>query len=116
MNRVHLVLRHRPNGSLAALELVDLALVSATFAVPTRVFLEGAGVLHAVNATSSPLAYSLRGRLDSITLYDMEPLVIDRDDWTAFGLTEAHCLAPVEILDHAEYLALLRTADVILEG
>lgn len=116
MNRVHLVLRHRPNGSLTALELVDLALVSATFAVPTRIFLEGPGVLHAVTATVHSLAYSLRGRLDSITLYEIEPLVVQRSDWIDFGLTDAQCVAPVELVEPAEYLTRLRAAEVILEG
>jgi len=98
------------------MELVDLALVSATFSVPTQIFLEGPGVLHAHTSSMSDRTYALTGRLDSVTLYDMAPVIVDGDSLAALGLTKDSISLSVTILERSEFINRVRTADVLLEA
>jgi sulfur relay (sulfurtransferase) DsrF/TusC family protein len=61
------------------------------------------------------LQYSIRGRLDSIGLYEIPPMHVDRDALDALGIATNALITPLELLDHATYVAESRNADVILE-
>ena len=116
MKTVTLVIRSGPTAALGTREMVDMALVLATFECPVSVVLQDAGVLWASLPTmpeSSPLALS--GKLKSLPLYDIETIYVDRSSCERRGLTVSDqfpgCLASSDTISHC-----LASADVILEA
>ena len=79
MKTVTLVIRSGPTAALGTREMVDMALVLATFECPVSVVLQDAGVLWASlpeMPDASPLALS--GKLKSLPLYDIESIYVDQ--------------------------------------
>ena len=116
MKTVTLVIRSGPTAALGTREMVDMALVLATFECPVSVVLQDAGVLWASLPTmpeSSPLALS--GKLKSLPLYDIETIYVDQSSAERRGLTISAqfpgCLASRDTISH-----WLASTDVILEA
>ncbi|MEK9555116.1 MAG: DsrE family protein [Gammaproteobacteria bacterium] len=79
MKSVTLVIRSGPTESLGTREMVDMALVLATFECPVSVVLQDAGVLWTnlpAMPEESPLALS--GKLKSLPLYDIDTILVDQ--------------------------------------
>lgn len=116
MKTVTLVIRSGPTAGLGTREMVDMALVLATFECPVSVVLQDAGVLWTslpAMPNSSPLALS--GKLKSLPLYDIETIYIDQASCERRGLSVSDqfpgWLASRETICHC-----LASADVILEA
>jgi len=116
MKRVTLVIRSGPTAALGTREMVDMALVLATFECPVAVVLQNAGVLWAslpAMPDSSPLALS--GKLKSLPLYDIETIYVDQASCERRGLCISDqfpgCLASRDTISHC-----IASADIILEA
>jgi sulfur relay (sulfurtransferase) DsrF/TusC family protein len=78
MKSVTLVIRSGPTESLGTREMVDMALVLATFECPVSVVLQDAGVIWAsLPAMPEESALALSGKLKSLPLYDIDTILID---------------------------------------
>lgn len=116
MKTTALVIRHGPGCSLGMREMVDMALVLATFDCPVSVILQDDGVFWASLpsfAESNPL--SLNGRLKSLPLYDVETILIDENSLQARDVS-IHPDCPAHPGSRAEIATLLRQVECILEA
>jgi|TARA_B110000305_G_C19455543_1_gene650703 sulfur relay (sulfurtransferase) DsrF/TusC family protein len=116
MNSTAIVIRHGPGTGLGTREMLDMALVLATFDCPVTVILQDDGVYWSRLPSlpeGNPL--SLSGRLKSLPLYDVGPIIVHSESCDSrsviidLGLPST-VLSTSEILDH------LSTIDVILEA
>ena len=116
MKSVTLVIRSGPTQSLGTREMLDMALVLATFECPVSVILQNAGVLWASLPTmpdDSPLALS--GKLKSLPLYDIDNVLIDEDSCKERSVQVSnHFLG--KVCDHDQILNCLNASDVLLEA
>lgn len=116
MKTTALVIRHGPGHRLGMREMVDMALVLATFDCPVSVVLQDDGVFWASLppfAENNPL--SLNGRLKSMPLYDIETILIDSDSLQARNVS-IHSECPAHPCSHSEIMTLLARVDCILEA
>ena len=78
MKSVTLVIRSGPTESLGTREMVDMALVLATFECPVSVVLQDAGVIWAsLPAMPEESSLALSGKLKSLPLYDIDTILVD---------------------------------------
>ena len=116
MKSVALVIRRGPSGSLGTREMVDMALVLATFECPVVVILQNAGVRWVAlpeMPEKSPLALS--GKFKSLYLYDIETILVDRSSLEERKIpSSANSLGVV--VDRSVILNALAESDIILEA
>lgn len=113
---VVLVIRHGPGSGLGVREMLDMALVLATFDCPVSVVLQDQGVHWAMLpdfSQNSPLA--LAGRLKSLPLYDIETLWVDQQALDQRGVV-LHPEFPGKAIDRNAIHALCKSADCVLEA
>ena len=116
MKSVTLVIRSGPTQSIGTREMLDMALVLATFGCPVSVILQNAGVLWASLPTmpdDSPLALS--GKLKSLPLYDIDNILIDEDSCKERGVQACHHF-PGKLCSHDQILDCLNASDLVLEA
>ena len=116
MKSATLVVRSGPTESLGTREMLDMALVLATFECPVSVVLQDAGVTWTTLPAmpdDSPLALS--GKFKSLPLYDIENILIDRLSCEARGIQVADSF-PGTVCDRGQVLDCLNTSDVVLEA
>lgn len=116
MKSVTLVIRSGPTDSLGTREMIDMALVLATFECPVSVVLQDAGVSWAslpMMPDDSPLALS--GKLKSLPLYDIEHILVDQASCEARGVQIAEKF-PGVACDREAIRDCLDHSDVVLEA
>ena len=116
MKSVTLVIRSGPTQALGTREMIDMALVLATFDCPVSVVLQDAGVLWATlpeMPDSSPLAIS--GKLKSLPLYDVETILIDQESCSSWDF-EPPGQFPGSIVCRETIKRCLDDSDVVLEA
>ena len=116
MKSVALVIRSGPNGSLGTREMVDMALVLATFECPVVVIFQNAGVRWVTlpkMPEKSPLALS--GKFKSLYFYDIEKILIDQASLEERKIPPNTNLLGV-VVKRSEILNALSKSDVILEA
>ena len=116
MKSVTLVIRSGPSQSLGTREMLDMALVLATFECPVSVILQNAGVVWASLPTlpdDSPLA--LGGKLKSLPLYEIDNVLIDENSCKERGVQVSHHF-PGKLCDHNQILDCLNASDLVLEA
>jgi len=116
MKSVALVIRSGPTQALGTREMIDMALVLATFDCPVSVVLQDAGVLWATlpeMPDSSPLAIS--GKLKSLPLYDVETILIDQESCSSWDF-EPPGQFPGSIVSRETIKRCLDDSDVVLEA
>ena len=116
MKSVALVIRSGPTQALGTREMVDMALVLATFDCPVSVVLQDAGFLWATlpeMPDSSPLAIS--GKLKSLPLYDVETILVDQESCSSWDL-EPPGQFPGSIVSRETIKRCLDDSDVVLEA
>ena len=116
MKSVTLVIRSGPTQSLGTREMLDMALVLATFECPVSVILQNAGVFWASLPTmpdDSPFALS--GKLKSLPLYDIDNVLIDEDSCQQRSVQVSHHF-PGKLCNHDQILDCLNTSDLVLEA
>lgn len=116
MTRVALILRHGPGSQLGMREMVDMALVLATFDCPVSVVLQDDGVFWSTGPQfheADPL--SLKGRLKSLPLYDIETILIHAESLKARQVKPVSDF-PGQISTQRDIAAQLALVDCILEA
>ncbi len=116
MKSVTLVIRSGPTESLGTREMLDMALVLATFECPVSVILQNAGVSWASLPTmpdNSPLALS--GKLKSLPLHDIDNVLIDENSCKERGI-EVSDHFPGKLCERDQILDCLNISDVVLEA
>jgi sulfur relay (sulfurtransferase) DsrF/TusC family protein len=116
MKSVTLVIRSGPTESLGTREMVDMALVLATFECPVSVILQDAGVSWASLPTMpEDSALALSGKLKSLPLYDIDSILIDQVSCEARDVQIAENF-PGTACDRKTIREYLDTSDVVLEA
>jgi sulfur relay (sulfurtransferase) DsrF/TusC family protein len=116
MKSVTLVIRSGPTESLGTREMVDMALVLATFECPVSVVLQDAGALWAslpAMSDESPLALS--GKIKSLPLYDINTILVDQVSCETRGLQIAENF-PGTLCTRDTIRECLNQSDVVLEA
>ncbi|OAN43752.1 sulfurtransferase complex subunit TusC [Magnetospirillum moscoviense] len=108
--------RKAPYGTVYALEVLEMVLISAAFDQDVHVaFLDdgiyqikkGQDTKELGHKNFSPTYRALEG-------YDIEKLYVEQESLDERGLTEADLLVPVEVISRAEMAKLMGEMDVIL--
>ena len=116
MKSVTLVIRSGPTQAMGTREMIDMALVLATFECPVSVVLQDAGVLWATlpeMPDSSPLAIS--GKLKSLPLYDIETILVDEESCRSWDFEPSYQF-PGSVVGHETIKRCLDDSDVVLEA
>lgn len=116
MKSVTLVIRSGPTESLGTREMLDMALVIATFECPVSVILQNAGVFWAslpAMPDNSPL--ELSGKLKSLPLYDIDNVLIDENSCKERGIQVSDQF-PGKLCKRDKILDRLNISDVVLEA
>ncbi|MEO5374759.1 MAG: sulfurtransferase complex subunit TusC [Alphaproteobacteria bacterium] len=110
--------RKAPYGTIYALEVLEMVLISAAFEQDVHLAFVDDGVYQIKKGQDtkglemknfSPTYRALEG-------YDIEKLYVEKESMEQRGLTEADLLVPVEVIDRAAMAALMETMDVVLSG
>jgi tRNA 2-thiouridine synthesizing protein C len=108
--------RKPPYGTVYALEVLEMVLISAAFDQDVHVaFLDdgiyqikkGQDTKELGHKNFSPTYRALEG-------YDIEKLYVEQESLDERGLTEADLLVPVEVISRADMAKLMGEMDVIL--
>ncbi|CAA7624873.1 Intracellular sulfur oxidation protein DsrF [Magnetospirillum sp. LM-5] len=108
--------RKAPYGTVYALEVLEMVLISAAFDQDVHVaFLDdgiyqikkGQDTKELGHKNFSPTYRALEG-------YDIEKLYVEQESLDERGLTEADLLVPVEVISRADMAKLMGEMDVIL--
>jgi tRNA 2-thiouridine synthesizing protein C len=110
--------RKAPYGTIYALEILEMVLISAAFDQDASVVFMDDGVFQikkgqdttAVNMKNfSPTFRALEG-------YDVEKLYVEKESMEARGLTPDDFVVPVEVLAAEELSVLMDEQDVVIGG
>ena len=110
--------RKAPYGTIYALEILEMVLISAAFDQDASVVFMDDGVFQikkgqdttAVNMKNfSPTFRALEG-------YDVEKLYVEKESMEARGLTPDDFVVPVEVLSGEELSVLMDEQDVVIGG
>lgn len=108
--------RKAPHGTVYALEVLEMVLISAAFDQDVHLAFLDDGVYQLKKGQDtkelglknfSPTYRALEG-------YDIEKLFVERESLEERGLTEADLLVPVEVLGRADMGRLMGSMDVVL--
>jgi len=116
MKSVALVVRHGPGDHLGVREMVDMALVLATFDCPVSVVLQDDGVFWStLPEFPDQHPISITGRLKSFPLYDIDTILIHDSSLTLRALTP-HDDCPGAIATTAQISVCLQGTDCVLQA
>lgn len=110
--------RKAPYGTIYALEVLEMVLISAAFEQDVHLAFVDDGVYQIKKGQDtkglemknfSPTYRALEG-------YDIEKLYVEKESMEERGLTEADLLVPVEVIDRAAMADLMASMDVVLSG
>ena len=108
--------RKAPSGTIYALEVLEMVLISAAFDQDVHIAFLDDGIYQIKKGQDtkelgmknfSPTYRALEG-------YDIEKLFVERESLEERGLTEDDLLVPVEVISRAEMGALMAGMDVVL--
>ncbi|AVM74986.1 sulfurtransferase complex subunit TusC [Magnetospirillum gryphiswaldense] len=108
--------RKAPYGTIYALEVLEMVLISAAFDQDVHIAFLDDGIYQIKKGQDtkelgmknfSPTYRALEG-------YDIEKLFVERESLEERGLTEDDLLVPVEVISRAEMGALMAGMDVVL--
>ena len=110
--------RKVPYGTIYALEVLEMILISAAFDQDVHVAFLDDGVYQIKKGQNtgesgmknfSPTYRALEG-------YDIEKLYVEKESLEERGLTEADLLVPVEVLGRTELAKLMSEMDIVLSA
>jgi tRNA 2-thiouridine synthesizing protein C len=110
--------RKAPYGTVYALEVLEMVLISAAFDQDVHVAFLDDGVYEIKKGQNtaavgmknfSPTYRALEG-------YDIEKLYVEKESLEERGLTEADLVVPVEVVSRADMAKLMSEMDIILSA
>lgn len=110
--------RKAPHGSIYALEVLEMVLISAAFDQDVHLAFLDDGVYQIVKG-QDPAAIDMKNfskTFRALDGYDIEKLYVERESMEARGLTEDDFIVDVEIIGQADMAALMNGMDVVLSA
>lgn len=110
--------RKAPHGTVYALEVLEMVLISAAFDQDVHLAFLDDGVYQIVKG-QDPAAIDMKNfskTFRALDGYDIEKLYVERESMEARGLTEDDFIVDVEIIGRADMAALMNGMDVVLSA
>lgn len=108
--------RKVPYGTIYALEVLEMILISAAFDQDVHVAFMDDGVYQlkkGQNTTESGMK-NFSPTYRALEGYDIEKLFVEKESLAERGLTEADLVVPVEVLSRADMGKLMAEMDIVL--
>jgi tRNA 2-thiouridine synthesizing protein C len=108
--------RKAPYGTIYALEVLEMVLISAAFDQDVHIAFLDDGV-YEIKKGHSPAAAGMKNfspTYRALDGYDIEKLYVEKEGLEERGLTEDDLLVPVEVLSRADMAKLMAEMDVIM--
>ncbi|MCR6628655.1 MAG: sulfurtransferase complex subunit TusC [Magnetospirillum sp.] len=118
VKRFMIVNRKAPHGSIYALEVLEMVLISAMFDQDVHLAFLDDGVFQ-IRKGQTPAALEMKDfskTYRALDGYGIEKLFVERESMEERGLTEADFVVPVEVIDRAALSGLMDTMDVVLSA
>lgn len=108
--------RKAPFGTIYALEVLEMVLISAAFDQDVHVAFFDDGVYQIKKGfdTAGAGMKNFSNTYRALEGYDIEKLFVEKESLDERGLTEADLIVPVEVLSRAEMGKLMAEMDIIL--
>ncbi|MGC2856592.1 sulfurtransferase complex subunit TusC [Novispirillum sp. DQ9] len=110
--------RKAPHGTIYALEVLEMVLISAAFDQDVHLAFLDDGVYQIVKG-QDPAAIDMKNfskTFRALEGYDIEKLYVERESMEARGLSEDDFIVDVEIISQADMAALMNGMDVVLSA
>lgn len=110
--------RKAPHGTIYALEVLEMVLISAAFDQDVHLAFLDDGVFQIVK-NQQPEAIEMKNfskTYKALEMYDIEKLFVERESMEERGLSEDDFIVDVEILPRAEMAKLIDGMDVVLSA
>jgi len=108
--------RKAPHGTVYALEVLEMVLISAAFDQDVHLAFLDDGVLQ-IKKGQSPAGIGVKNfspTYRALEGYDIEKLYVEAESLAERGLTEDDLLVPVEVISRADMGKLMADMDVVL--
>jgi len=108
--------RKPPHGTVYALEVLEMVLISAAFDQDVHLAFIDDGI-YQIKKGQDPAGIGVKNfspTYRALDGYDIEKLYVEAEGLAERGLTEADLLVPVEVLSRAEMGKLMAAMDVVL--
>ncbi len=108
--------RKAPYGTIYALEVLEMVLISAAFDQDVHLAFLDDGVFQ-IKKGQTPANIGVKNfspTFRALEGYDIEKLFVEKESLEERGLTEADLLVPVEVISRADMGKLMAEMDVIL--
>ncbi|WP_286238579.1 sulfurtransferase complex subunit TusC [Neptuniibacter halophilus] len=113
---VLIINRSAPYGSSAARESLDVALTCSIFEMPVSLLFLSDGIFQLLQG-QSPEALEqkkLEAMLSALPMYDIDQILVCREDFEQHGLSEAQLCLPVQLIDADQIASLIQKHDTVL--
>lgn len=110
--------RKAPHGTVYALEVLEMVLISAAFDQDVHLAFLDDGIYQIVK-NQDPAAIDMKNfskTFRALEGYDIEKLFVERESMEARGLTEDDFIVDVEVISQAEMADLMNGMDVVLSA
>ncbi|MDA8231122.1 MAG: sulfurtransferase complex subunit TusC [Magnetospirillum sp.] len=110
--------RKAPYGTIYALEVLEMVLISAAFDQDVHLAFLDDGV-YQIKKGHNPSGLGMKNfspTYRALEGYDIEKLYVEKESLEERGLTEADLVVPVEVLSRADMAALMAEMDVVLSA
>lgn len=110
--------RKAPYGTIYALEILEMILISAAFEQDVHVAFVDDGVyqIRKGHDTQGVEMKSFLPTYRALEGYDIEKLYVEKESMEERGLTVDDFVVPIEVVDRAAMRALINSMDVVLGG
>lgn len=110
--------RKAPHGTIYALEVLEMVLISAAFDQDVHLAFLDDGIYQIVK-NQQPEAIEMKNfskTYKALEMYDIEKLYVEKESMDERGLTEDDFIVDVEVLPRAEMAKLIDGMDVVLSA
>jgi tRNA 2-thiouridine synthesizing protein C len=110
--------RKAPYGTVYALEVLEMVLISAAFDQDVHIAFLDDGI-YQIKKGQAPADAGMKNfspTFRALEGYDIEKLYVEREGLAERGLTETDLLVPVEVVSRADMARLMGEMDVILSA
>lgn len=118
VKRFMIVNRKAPHGTIYALEVLEMVLISAMFDQDVHLAFLDDGIYQIVKG-QSPSGLEMKDfskTYRALEGYGIEKLFVEKESLEERGLKAGDLVVPVEVIDRAEMSSLMNTMDVVLSA